>query len=151
MQERGFSRPLVLPYKERLVDFVLEWENMGQWKTVFSHILCSENAYFDTNLLLYNTCSRHIIDWAITYRYLELESILLASNKLSIKCITWVVIMILLDEDWSIILESIHCVKSVQIRSFFWSVFFRIRTEYDPEKTLYLDTFHTVIEVNGNV
>ena len=23
-----------------------------------------------------------------------------------------------------------HCVKSVQIRSFFWSVFFRIRTEY---------------------
>ena len=23
-----------------------------------------------------------------------------------------------------------HCVKSVQTRSFFWSVFFRIRTEY---------------------
>ena len=25
---------------------------------------------------------------------------------------------------------AIHCVKSVQIRSFFWSLFFRIRPEY---------------------
>ena len=39
----------------------------------------------------------------------------------------------------------LHCVKSVQIRRFFWSVFSRIRTEYGPEKTLYLDTFHTVL------
>ena len=37
-----------------------------------------------------------------------------------------------------------QCVKSVQIRSFFYSVFSRIRTEYGPEKTRYLDTFHTV-------
>ena len=37
-----------------------------------------------------------------------------------------------------------HCVKSVQIRSFFWSVFFGIRTEYGPEKTSYLATFHAV-------
>ena len=37
-----------------------------------------------------------------------------------------------------------HCVKSVQIGSFFWSVFSRIRTEYGPEKTPYLDTFHAV-------
>ena len=37
-----------------------------------------------------------------------------------------------------------HCVKSIQIRSFFWSVFSRIRTEYGPEKTPYLDTFHAV-------
>ena len=36
------------------------------------------------------------------------------------------------------------CIKSVQIRSFFWSVFSRIRTEYGPEKTMYLDTFHAV-------
>ena len=52
--------------------------------------------------------------------------------------------------------------KSVQIRSFFWSVFSRIRTEYGemlrispvfspnagkygPEITLYLETFHAVI------
>ena len=40
---------------------------------------------------------------------------------------------------------KIHCVKSVQIRSFFWSVFSHIRTEYGPEKTPYLDTFHAVI------
>ena len=55
-----------------------------------------------------------------------------------------------------------HCVKSVQIRSFFWSVFSCIRTEYGeidtpylsvfstnagkygPEKTPYLGTFHAV-------
>ena len=49
-----------------------------------------------------------------------------------------------------------HCMKSVQIPSFFWSVFSRIRTEYGdllfspnagkygPEKTPYLDTFHAV-------
>ena len=52
--------------------------------------------------------------------------------------------------------ELNHCVKSGQIRSFFWSVFSRIRTEYGeilylsvfipnagkqgPEKTPYLDT-----------
>ena len=29
-----------------------------------------------------------------------------------------------------LILYIKHCVKSVQIRSFFWSLFFRIRTEY---------------------
>ena len=32
-----------------------------------------------------------------------------------------------------------HCVKIVQIRSYFWSVFSRIRTEYT-----HLDTFHAV-------
>ena len=37
-----------------------------------------------------------------------------------------------------------HFVKSVQIRSFFWSVFSCIQSEYRSEKTLYLDTFHTV-------
>ena len=39
---------------------------------------------------------------------------------------------------------TFHCVKCVQLRSFFWSVFSRIRTEYGPEKTPYLDTFHAV-------
>ena len=41
--------------------------------------------------------------------------------------------------------------KSAQIRSFFWSLFPRIRTEYGdspgkygPEKTPYLDTFHAL-------
>ena len=54
-----------------------------------------------------------------------------------------------------------NCVKTVQIRSFFWAVFSCIRTEcgdllrkspyfspntgkYGPEKTLYLDTFQAV-------
>ena len=37
-----------------------------------------------------------------------------------------------------------QCVKCVQIRSFFWSIFFRIRTEHGPEKTPYFETFHAV-------
>ena len=31
--------------------------------------------------------------------------------------------------------QNWHCVKSVQIRSFFWSVFFRIHTEYGKIRT----------------
>ena len=38
-----------------------------------------------------------------------------------------------------------HCVESVQIRSYFWSVFSRIRGEYGPEITPNLDTFHAVM------
>ena len=38
-----------------------------------------------------------------------------------------------------------HCVKSVQMRSYFWSVFSCIRTEYGPEIIPYLDTFHMVL------
>ena len=50
-----------------------------------------------------------------------------------------------------------HCVKFVQIQSFFWSVFSRIRTvsvfspntgKYGPEKTPYLDNFHAVLNDN---
>ena len=50
----------------------------------------------------------------------------------------------------SSILSSIHCLKSVQIRSFFWSIFFCIRTEYGREKTPYLHTFHAVIVKHFN-
>ena len=58
-----------------------------------------------------------------------------------------------------------HCVKSAQVQSFFWPVLSRIQTEYGdlqskylysdlhgsnmgkygPEKSPYLDTFHTVM------
>ena len=48
------------------------------------------------------------------------------------------------------IYRSLHCVKSVQIRSFFWSVFSCIQTEYGPEKTPYLDTFRAVLAANGD-
>ena len=37
-----------------------------------------------------------------------------------------------------------HCVKSVQTRSFFWSVVSRTQAEYEPENTLFLDTIHAV-------
>ena len=48
----------------------------------------------------------------------------------------------------------IHCVKSIQIRSFFWSVFSCIRTDtpdlsvFSPNADIYgPDTFHTVIVI----
>ena len=37
-----------------------------------------------------------------------------------------------------------HCLKRVQIRSIFWFVFSCIWTEYEPEKTPYLETFHAL-------
>ena len=40
--------------------------------------------------------------------------------------------------------KDAHCVKSVQIRSYFWFVFSCIRTEYEPKITPYLDTFYAV-------
>ena len=49
---------------------------------------------------------------------------------------------------------SVHCVKSVQIQSYFWSIFscigqisiFSPNTgKYRPEITPYLDTFHAVV------
>ena len=43
---------------------------------------------------------------------------------------------------------ELHCVKSVQIRSFFWSVFSYIQTEYgEIQKHRILDTFHIVVIV----
>ena len=41
-------------------------------------------------------------------------------------------------------MPTLHCVKRVQIRSFFWSVFSMNRGKYGSEKTPYLDTFHPV-------
>ena len=40
-----------------------------------------------------------------------------------------------------------HCVKIVQIRTYFWSVFSYIQTEYGSEITPYFDTFHAVKEI----
>ena len=48
---------------------------------------------------------------------------------------------------------SNHCVKSVQIRNFFWSIFSifsRNARKYGPEKTPYLDTFHAVNIFSSN-
>ena len=45
-----------------------------------------------------------------------------------------------------------HCVNIIQIRSFFWSVFSCIWTEYRKirtRKTSYLDTFHTMSGKTG--
>ena len=43
-------------------------------------------------------------------------------------------------------MKIIHCVKRIQIRSFFWSVFSPNTGKYGPEKTPHLDTYYVVIE-----
>ena len=55
------------------------------------------------------------------------------------------------EENHSSFVNDNHCVKSVQIRSFFWPVFSHIfpvfslnMGKYGPEKTPYSDTFHAV-------
>ena len=47
--------------------------------------------------------------------------------------------------------EYIHCVKCVQMRSFFWSVFSCIRAEYGPQRPPHLDIFHAVITLKNVV
>ena len=42
MQEYGFSLTRILPYKDRILDSDLKWENTGQWKPEFSHVICSD-------------------------------------------------------------------------------------------------------------
>ena len=49
----------------------------------------------------------------------------------------WVGLYLILKER-----KIIVCVKSLQIRSFFWYVFSPNTGKYGPEKILYLDTFH---------
>ena len=39
MREYGFSLTRILPYRDRIIDSVLIWENTGQWKPVFFSIL----------------------------------------------------------------------------------------------------------------
>ena len=46
MREYGFSLTYILPYKDKIYDFVLIRENKGQWKPVFSHVLCSVSCEF---------------------------------------------------------------------------------------------------------
>ena len=41
MREYGFSLTLILPYIDKIINFVLIRENTRQWKPVLSHILCS--------------------------------------------------------------------------------------------------------------
>ena len=41
MGEYGFLLTRIFPYMDRIVDFDLIWENMGQQKVAFSHILLS--------------------------------------------------------------------------------------------------------------
>ena len=45
MREYGFSLTCILPYKDRIYNYVLIREKTGQWKPVFSHILYSNKLY----------------------------------------------------------------------------------------------------------
>ena len=46
--------------------------------------------------------------------------------------------------------QLFHCVKNVQIWSYFWSVFSPNTGKYRPDITPYLDTFHAVLAIALN-
>ena len=58
MREYGFSLSRILPYKDRNYDSFLIRKNMGQWKPLFSHLLCTLNkqeAHFRLMFLFYTS------------------------------------------------------------------------------------------------
>ena len=59
--------------------------------------------------------------------------------------VSWVKIYSFKAKDSEINHNELHCVKSVQIRSYFWSVFSPNTGNYEAEITAYLDTFHAVL------
>ena len=57
---------------------------------------------------------------------------------------------VLLHYTFMVLVLPQHCVKSVQIRSYFWSVFSLNTGKYGPEKAPYLDTFQ-IVQLTINV
>ena len=104
--------------------------------------------FYQVNLWILKTSLK--IYWPITDTFL---------NNKKIPCIPLFFIRINYHKCQSL-RYSLHCAENIQIRSFFWSVFFRICTEYSvnlriqskyekirTRKTLYLDIF--LRSVNG--
>ena len=54
MRKYVFSLTRILPYNDRIYDSVLIRKNTGQWKPVFSHILCSVSGNHFTLLILFD-------------------------------------------------------------------------------------------------
>lgn len=69
MPEYGFSVTHILPDKYRMKDSVNTWENTGQGKTVFWHILRSDNFFSGIFKYYGPERSKIIIDF-IDYEYL---------------------------------------------------------------------------------
>ena len=58
----------IVPYKDKVVDFVLIRENTGHWKPVFSHVLCS-----DSRNLLLNILSGNLLNMKISINITSLS------------------------------------------------------------------------------
>ena len=89
--------------------------------TVYRNIQTSYNIVFWCNL--YSTFNQGNLKWNEHY----LQFSLLKSCVITAFLYPW---------------DSLHCVKIVQIWSYFLSLFSCIRTEHRPEITPYLDNFH---------
>ena len=140
---------------------IIFWLNRSCWdsKQVF---LCSILGFSEWNLFLYYNifpqyCGNYFMV-CLWKREFKMKAKEISKNLFRrFKVITshsWTVLWsgLLTQEHWrvSFIEEYLffrHCVKSILIRSYFWSVFSCIRSEYRkyrPEITPYLNTFHVV-------
>ena len=101
------------------------------------------------NIILYQPLREEILKTALKQK-LRGEKLLADEHVRVRKSCVKTSLMILLKNSKNIVAVHLlliregdsHCVKSVQIRSFFWSVFSPDTGKYGPEKTPYFDTFH---------
>ena len=112
------------------LNFVLNWIN----STLFKFIFCFHSIIiFVVNCVLWNDWngkdSKYILLEFHHFNFLR-HKILRNRLRISLRDLH-IVDMI---KTYSNFYRLWHCLKSVQIRSFFWSVFSCIRTEYGPEK-----------------
>ena len=82
MREYGFSLTRILPYKDRIYDFILRRENTGQWKPVISHILCSV-FLVQTQRCIQNPVKH--LRWILTGFWLHLWNLFLVLSKEELK------------------------------------------------------------------
>ena len=69
MQKYEFSLTCILPHKDRIYDSVIIRENTGQWKPVFSHILCSVNVSIVLLLFKLDTKQYVIAKWNVSGKH----------------------------------------------------------------------------------
>ena len=81
MREYGFSLTRILPYK----DSVLKWENVFQWKPLFSHILCTDTPFVNSikgSVTCRNFRLTHTKNFLFTHFFNAIRSFLWSDNSI---------------------------------------------------------------------
>ena len=108
MREYGFSLTRIFLYKDTIYDFVLIRENTGQWKPVFSHILCSGLLKTHCSLLNLVAFLIHSFCWFVaSKKLLEVHTISLNGQWWTDKSIGSIKFIFFLDLDFYFIFSCI--------------------------------------------